>query len=476
MAKDVKPFITIGLIVLVLVLVGVVGFLISQPPRQINLTLTETLRKTLTLRSVDTVTITRTITVTEFAPPTKKEPAPPRIVNLSWEPARIVNDKIYDIRVRFLVIGDRDPIVSAKLVFKPEDYRYFITRYGMRPQDYEIVFLNDTRTIDLYPVDGVFDSTIEEFTTTIQNITGGVEYKIKVMVKDSSGREATTEIKTPYIRQYENLGKLLYEKGVIIAANYYPLYPDPHPWEALEPMAVHHLLGKYDVRDPIVIARKIDMGTGHGVNCFDIAWHFDWVIDKPHVLQKIKENIEAFLQNPLSSQIYFFLDYDPSGIEGRRPDGIWELKNSTQWKRVLDDIKFLNSWGIFDNPRYLKIYGKPVMYFYEAQAMIGEVDEMLRDVDNVRDILWIGDLVYTLSEPDNETIQQKKMLSYEGWSDWVGSWYIPLEDPVNYNFVIALERAHRIWGGGSSKIWNIVCTYCDAWIRKPKKPNVPSSS
>jgi hypothetical protein len=373
-----KPFITIGLIVLVLVLVGVVGILISQPPRQINLTLTETVRKTLTLRSVDTVTITRTITITENAPP--------RIVNLSWEPARIVNDKIYDVRVRFLAVSDGDSIVSAKLVFMPEDYRYFITRYGMRPQDYEIVFPNDTRTINLYPVDGVFDSTIEEFTTTIQNITGGVEYKIKVVVKDSAGREAATETKTPYIRQYENLGKLLYEKGIIITANYYPLYPDPHSWEGLKPMAVQPLLGEYDVRDPIVIAKKIDMATGHGINCFDIAWHFDWVIGNPYVLSKIKENIEAFLQNPLSSQIYFFLDYDPTGIEGRRPEGIWELENSTQWKIVLDDIKFLNSWGIFDNPQYLKIDGKPAIYFYEADAMIGKVDDMLRDIDNIRDI------------------------------------------------------------------------------------------
>jgi hypothetical protein len=380
-----------------------------------------------------------------------KDRKPPIIKDLKWEPTRIVNDKVYDINISFSVSDDESLIVSAKLIFKPEDYTYFITKHGMRSEDYNLVFPNDTRVIPLTPVDGVFNSTHEEFVASIKNITGGVEYRIIAEAKDLAGNEGATEIKTPYIREFENLGKILYDKGIIITANFYPLYPDPHPWEGLEPMAVHSLLGKYDVTDPVVIAKKIDMATGHGINCFDIAWHFDWVINNPHVLQKIKENIEAFLENPLSSQIYFFLGYDPSAIEGKRPDGIWELKNSTQWKKVLEDIKFLNSWGIFDHPRYLKIDGKSVMYFYEAQAMIGKVDEMLKDIDKIRDIFWIGDLVYTLSEPSSETIQQKKMLSYEGWSDWIGSWYIPLEGPINYNFVIALERAHGIWGGEAQK-------------------------
>jgi hypothetical protein len=54
------------------------------------------------------------------------------------------------------------------------------------------------------------------------------------------------EVKTPYIRQFENFGRALYEKGVIVATVYYPLYPNPHPWEWLKPMTVHPVYGDYN--------------------------------------------------------------------------------------------------------------------------------------------------------------------------------------------------------------------------------------
>jgi hypothetical protein len=242
------------------------------------------------------------------------------------------------------------------------------------------------------------------------------------------------------------LGRELYERGIIISADYYPLYPDPHPWEKLEPMAAHPMLGKYDVTDPIIISKQIDTATGHGINCFNIAWHFDWVMNNKEVLYKVKRNVESFLQNSLSSQIHFFLGYDPTSIKGEKVGWTIELKDPLQWKKVLEEMELLNSWGIFDHPQYLRVNGKPVMYFLEAQSLIGKVDEMLRDISSIRKIFWIGDVVYTLSEPAKYDFELVKIASYDAWSDWLGSWYIPLKEPVTVNFVKALEEAHKKWG------------------------------
>jgi hypothetical protein len=367
----------------------------------------------------------------------------PLILIFAWKPTKVINYKIYDINVTFEVASPLNSLKEVEVMIIPEEYRYFITKYGMRNEDYHKVFpKEEVRSVKIEPR----RLEREMFSVYFEGLKGGREYIVKARVEDVAGSESIVEVKTPYIRQFENLGKELYDKGIIVSADYYPLYPDPHPWEHLEPMAVNPILGKYDVTDPIVISKKLDMATGHGINCFNIAWHFDWVMKNKEVLYKVKRNVESFLLNSMSSQIYFFLGYDPTSIEGEKAGWVIELKDPSQWKKVLEEMEFLNSWGIFDHPQYLKINGKPVMYFLEAQSLIGKVDEMLRDISSIRKIFWIGDVVYTLSEPAKYDFELVKVASYDAWSDWLGSWYIPIPEPVTVNFVKALEEAHKKWG------------------------------
>jgi hypothetical protein len=424
MAGAVKLTIVIGLILLLLFLSGIVGFLIIQPPRQITSTLTETVRETLTLRSVDTVTITatrtitstRTTTVTVEATLTKKEQAPPRIVNLSWEPARIVNDKIYDIRVRFLATSDVNPIVSAKLIFTPEDYRYFITRYGMRPQDYETVFPNDTRIIDLYPVDGVFNSTIEEFTTLIQNITGGVEYRIKVVVKDSAGREATTETKTPYIRQFENLGKELYEKGIIVGASYMSGY---YPWQTGETPDDYPLLGRYNAIDEIVQWKHVDWAGYAGINVFFIgagAWE-DWKIngEEGGIMKGLmNKGIKcAFFWEPWGH--YFDIGTNPNAPEWAR-----DLTYPKNKENFVNQLSIILNSKLIEHPNYFKVDGKPVIRLYDAASFINERDAFIELRNNIKtDVIFFGDT--TLKIP--------------ALPEDAKSWYFPLKDFSHYDWI-----------------------------------------
>ncbi|RZN61423.1 MAG: hypothetical protein DSO07_11225, partial [Thermoproteota archaeon] len=72
-------------------------------------------------------------------------------ISLSWEPIRIVNDKIYDIRVE-IKVKNANQLKWLKIKLIPVEYDYFISSYGMRQEDYSAVFPNESiRSVDLQP-------------------------------------------------------------------------------------------------------------------------------------------------------------------------------------------------------------------------------------------------------------------------------------------------------------------------------------
>jgi chromosome segregation ATPase len=76
----------------------------------------------------------------------------PLIRDLSWRPSRVVNDKIYDIRVELEVISPLNTLAEVEVSLIPVEYEYFITRYGMRREDYPKAFPpEETKTIKLKP-------------------------------------------------------------------------------------------------------------------------------------------------------------------------------------------------------------------------------------------------------------------------------------------------------------------------------------
>ena len=332
---------------------------------------------------------------------------PPQIQGLAWEPTRIVNDKIYDIAVEFNASDDKSPIASATLVFKPVDYRdRFIGQYGMRPEDYYIVFPNDTRAIQLTPVDGEFDEKQEEFVAPIQNITGGVEYRIIAFVKDSAGNERMVEIKTPYIRQYENIAPL---DDKIVIADYYTWY-SPTSWRGESgPLHVYMpLLGEYDSADPIVIAKHIDWLTGIGkVDGVAVSWHGPTPTDRyPTATPNFED---AFLENPLIKDIKFFILYENTDrLRIQNPNDppeewIQNLDDPFNRNRLISDFVYLTNY--FSHPSYLKISGRvPVIFDYTAcfrgdiKGVFNELRERVRE--NGYELYLLNDLAMRAYHPE----------------------------------------------------------------------------
>jgi len=298
----------------------------------------------------------------------KKDKEPPIIKNLKWEPTRVINDKVYDINITFSASDDKSSIASVELTFKPEDYNYFITKYGMRPEDYNLVFPNDTRVIQLVPIDGAFNSKNEEFIASIKNIIGGVEYKITVLVKDSAGNEGRVGIKTPYIREFENLGKQLYNKGIIIMSVYLPFEMSRIPRKDDDP-----LLGRYDTIDNIALIKHVDWATGHGINTFILDSQNHWwpgiknkvftICEKLLSLGQIKV---AWLMGP-SRQHFIYGEY------GKEiPEWAIDLRTSKNNETFLMFIKELMKPELVKSENYFKIDGKPVLYIWDEGAFFNQ--------------------------------------------------------------------------------------------------------
>jgi hypothetical protein len=314
-------------------------------------------------------------------------PSPPSIVNLSWRPLRENLDKVYDIEVTFAARDDKTPIAYAELRFTPVEYHYMIQRYGMRPEDYPKVFPPDKeRTFILEPVDGKFDSLEEAFKVQVKDIVGGREYRISILVRDLAGNQKTIEVKTPYIRQFENMAK---SDDIIVGVLYLLWWGKDDNWKSYRG-EVLPLLGKYSSKDSLVINKHIDWATGHGVDLFFVQW------------SGIDYQDEAFKN--------YFLDADLV----KRGDikfailyeTIWRLKNSNPgWNlndaenvKILDDDILYLSRTYFSHPSYFKIQGKPVLYIYESKGFFGNISQ-IKVLKDKYGLFLISDHAHPLADP-----------------------------------------------------------------------------
>jgi len=339
-------------------------------------------------RLVTAVTIIAAIAMTLLLLKTAKPVIPQRtnetvspskpVINITYTPTKVMNDKVYDIRVHVEVRDDRAPIANVTLKFIPVEYDYFITEYGMRPEDYPKAFpnVNDNRTFMLKPVDGRFDELREEFVADIKNITGGGEYRIVVIARDAAGNENVVEIKTPYIRQFENFGKQLYEKGIIVGAIY-------EPWDMKIVVGKYDLpdkplLGLYNASDEIVQWKHVDWATGHGVNVFYVDGGF-WEEWKAHGREG--RIIRGLMDKGMKCAVlwgWLWEAYFKRGTnDSRLSDWTVDLRDPYNAEKFEEVIRPLLESGFFNHPNFFKISGKPVIFIYDEVALIHEKDTIL---------------------------------------------------------------------------------------------------
>ncbi len=304
----------------------------------------------------------------------------PLIKDLSWEPEKIINGKIYDLSVTFEVLSPFNSLREIEITLFPVEYRYFITRFGMSEEDYRLVFPSEeVRSVKIKPK-GIEQET---FSAEFKDLRGGREYIITAKVKDTSGKEKFRELKIPYIREFENVSS---SSNVLIGAYYYPWYsPDRH-WK--EGYIGRPLLGEYDSRDSIVISKHIDWVTGHGISVFLVSW---WGPDSWE-----DRSIKELLKTPLSKDIKIGIFYETLGRLRAERDEI-NLDDEENRNILLNDFNYLAK-TYFNTPSYFKFLG-PVVGLYLARIFKGNISETIEtlreEIKKLRyNLFLIGDIVY----------------------------------------------------------------------------------
>jgi len=311
----------------------------------------------------------------------------PLIKNLSFSPSKVINGKVYDLNVRLEVISPINTLKKVEIKLIPVEYDYFITDYGVRKEDYPLVFpQEETRIIKLNPK----GLEKEIFEANFTNLRGGREYIIKANIEDTDGKFRSEEIKTPYIREFENIAPL---KDILITAYYYPWYSPYRHWQ--EGYKGTPLLGKYNSQDPIVISKHIDYATGHGIGAFIISW---W---GPNSFEDVTIR-DYFLKNPLINDIKIQILYESTGrlkvIKENNNSISIDLDDPTNRQVLLTDFNYLAN-TYFDSPHYLKIGNSPKVELHLARIFKGDVPGIINSLreqvhNSGHDLYLIGDLVY----------------------------------------------------------------------------------
>jgi len=260
----------------------------------------------------------------------------PLIKNLSWQPTKVINDKIYDIKVSLEVISPLNTLSQVVVKLIPVEYEYFITRYGMRREDYPKVFPPEqTRSVKLQPkgLEG------ELFEVEFKGLKGGREYFISAEVRDRAGQIKTEHVKTPYMREFENFGRQLYKKGIIISAVYEPRY---YPWQEGKLPNDFPLLGKYDALDNIVQWKHIDWAGYAGINVFyaDGGFWEKWKVDGYE-----GRIIKGLMDKGMKCAVLWGWDWSEYFRRGTKdpklPDWIIDMSdfsNLNSWKKITEPI------------------------------------------------------------------------------------------------------------------------------------------
>jgi hypothetical protein len=189
-----------------------------------------------------------------------------------------------------------------------------------------------------------FELTGNELSVIVDNILGGREYEIQATVTNETGQKAIARIKTPYIREFENIvSDYLFGAEYMQFWNIYDPNSPAGRWREIGTV-YEPLLGRYSSNDKIVINRHIDVATGYGIRVFGLD--FGWI--RPNTpFDKVAR--EHLLQSELANSIKFYITYHSDAVVGES----WSKGPSA----LRSDFSFLAE-HYFNHPSYLKVNGR----------------------------------------------------------------------------------------------------------------------
>ncbi len=192
---------------------------------------------------------------------------------------------------------------------------------------------------------------------------------------------------------------------------------------------------RYTSRDPQAIARQIQQARGAGIDAFVVSW---WGQGNP-----TDSNFKLMLEQAQAANFRAAVDFEVNGPFYKSRD------------QMVTSLKTLLATHA-QHPAYLRVDGKPVIFFWRQQNYSAAVWQQIRDqVDPGHQSLWIA-----------EGVDTSYLRVFDGHHLYSVAW----SKNVAADF---LKYATRVRAAGADKIW-VATTMpgVDDRLVRPKQPTV----
>ena len=193
---------------------------------------------------------------------------------------------------------------------------------------------------------------------------------------------------------YRATGKpVLQDQGYLLGAVYYLWYPQNFQQGFLRPLLSPPqmpALGWYSSADPAVAERHIAWCSRYGIGFLAL----DWWPGRPGQRRTLKRGL---LRARNLGDIKFCLFYETWDL-GWDPARGGTFFDAAAGRRLQDEIEDLARW-LFPHPAYLKLKGRPVIFFYLTRTLMGDYASAFRGLRRrLRRLGWeplfIADEIY----------------------------------------------------------------------------------
>ena len=255
---------------------------------------------------------------------------------------------------------------------------------------------------------------------------------------------------------------MVQDEKYLIGAYYYQWFPHNFTRGYLREKLVPPQppqLGRYSSRDPKAVERHIAWATRHGIDFLALDW---WPgVDKVNSVIS-----ESFLKARNIGDIKFCLFYESYGAGFRAEYGSTIFSDEMTENFVADVVKMAGLF--FDHPSYLRVDGRPVVFFYVTRTFYGNYAQALERIraelgKKGIDPYLIGDEIFwkvTATKPNRAGAKGVEVKEVPAFSRHPQKERIRLFDAItSYNMYESEYPEHAGYGARSKHIPEVRAKY-----------------